>query len=181
VLVGGRSSRMGRDKALLPFRGVTLAQFVAAEVAAACGSATLVGDPETYGGLGFPTIPDALPGQGPLGGIVTALRHSASQWNVIVACDMPGISAEFVWEILAAAEASGADVLVPAGPEGRPEPLCAAWNRRALPPLEAALEGGVRKLTDALQELRAAAWNVAQVTHFANVNTPEDWARYALP
>src|SRR6058998_1400393 len=92
VLVGGRSSRMGRDKACLPLQGRTLLEHVAAAVAAAAGSVTLVGSPERYQNLGFRVIADSLPGCGPLGGIHTALGASPADWNLIVACDMPGIS-----------------------------------------------------------------------------------------
>ena len=74
--MGGRSSRMGRDKALLPFRGGALAQSVARAVSATAGSVTLVGDPERYGGLGYAVIADIYPGEGPLGGILTALGNT---------------------------------------------------------------------------------------------------------
>jgi len=69
VLVGGRSSRMGRDKALLPFRGEPLACSVARQVELAAGSVVMVGDPDLYGSLRYPVIPDAFPGEGPLSGI----------------------------------------------------------------------------------------------------------------
>src|SRR5258706_11480273 len=122
VLVGGNSSRMGRDKAALPLGGRTMAEHVAAAVAEAAGSATLIGPPERYGSLGYPVIPDSRPGLGPLGGIHTALAASHALWNLIAACDLPAISGAFLKELIAAAEASGADCLIPAGPSGRPEP-----------------------------------------------------------
>src|SRR6266566_1257366 len=113
---------MGRDKARLPYRGGTLAEWVARQVELAAQSATLVGNP--VGNVELGGIPDLYPGQGPLGGILTALHHSATDWNLIVACDMPEVSAEFLGALLAAAEGSGADALLPRGPSGQPEPLC---------------------------------------------------------
>ena len=138
VLVGGRSSRMGRDKALLPFRGVPLAQFVARTVASAATQAVLVGDPSRYAAFGYPVIPDRFPGEGPLGGILTALHHTSADWSLVVACDMPELSAEFLGRLLEAAEHSGAEALIPVGPSGQPEPLCAVYHRNARPAIEMA-------------------------------------------
>ena len=124
VLVGGRSSRMGCDKALLPFRGGALAQSVAQVVSQAAGSATLVGDPGRYAGLGYPVVPDLFPGEGPLGGIVTALWNTNADWNLITACDMPQLEVDLLCGLLEIARAQPlVDALVPVGPEGRPEPL----------------------------------------------------------
>src|SRR5258708_38261336 len=68
VLVGGKSSRMGRDKALLAWNGATLAQHAARIVAEVCGSTALVGDPVRDGSLGYPVFADRFPGCGPIGG-----------------------------------------------------------------------------------------------------------------
>src|SRR5438132_12062068 len=103
VLVGGRSRRMGRDKAGLPYQGGTLAGAVARAVEAAAGSAILVGNP----GLGG--IPDLYPGEGPLGGILTALNHTTTEWNLIVACDMPELTSSFLSGLLAQAETAACD------------------------------------------------------------------------
>jgi molybdopterin-guanine dinucleotide biosynthesis protein A len=178
VLVGGKSSRMGQDKASLPFQGKTLVEHVAAAVAEAAGSVTLVGPPDRYQNLGFPILPDRRPGAGPLGGIYTALYAARADWNLIVACDMPGISAEFLKSVLAAAESSGADCLIPSGPSGQPEPLCAVYHSRCLAAICAALDRNVRKVTDGLAGLRIASWPVADSRVFRNVNTPEERAQY---
>jgi molybdopterin-guanine dinucleotide biosynthesis protein A len=169
---------MGRDKALLPFRGGPLAQSVARAVEMAAGSATLVGHPHRYRHLGFPAIRDRYPGQGPLGGILTALKHTSATWNLLAACDMPSLSAEFLRRLLDAAQRSGADALLPAGPSGRAEPLCAVYHRRILPALETAFADGARRATAALQEAGAAILPVLEVAVFRNVNTPEEWAAY---
>ena len=170
---------MGRDKALLPYRGVALAESVARVVAAAAGRATLVGNPGLYQGLGYPAIPDLCPGEGPLGGILTALHHTSADWNLITACDMPELSAEILRRLLEAAEESGAGALVPAGPSGRPEPLCAVYHRRSRRALEAAFARGVRAVAAALEDLHAAVFSVPELAPFQNVNTPEDWSGHA--
>jgi molybdenum cofactor guanylyltransferase len=169
---------MGRDKARLPFRGVSLAEFVAGAVAEAAGSAIWIGDPALYGTLGYPVIPDLYPGEGPLGAIITALHHTTADWNLVVACDMPGLSAGFLQGLLNAAERSAAAALVPAGPTGRPEPLCAVYHRSGLEKIEAVFRGGERKVTAALRGLPAESLRVEEVAVFQNVNTPEDWAGY---
>lgn len=179
VLVGGRSSRMGRDKALLPFRGAVLAEAVAGTVERAAGAVTLVGNPEVYARLGFPAIPDLYPGEGPLGGILAALAHSAADWNLMVACDMPGLSVEFLRGLLEAAALADRDALVPCGPGGRLEPLCAVYHRRSLESFQRAFGAGIRKVTAAFSELQIASWPVPETSPFQNVNTPEDWADYA--
>ena len=91
---------------------------------------------------------------------------------------MPGISSPFLSSLLDAAEASAADCLLPAGPSGLPEPLCAVYHTRCLATIAAALDRNVRKVTDGLAGLRVATWNVAESGWFRNVNTPEEWTQY---
>ncbi len=183
LLVGGKSSRMGRDKALLPFGGIPLSRALAGLVERAAGCAVLVGNPQLEPLAGYPAIPDLYPGQGPLGGILTALEHTTSDWNLVVACDMPGLSAEFLAGLVDAATRSDAAALLPVGPSGRPEPLCAVYHRRARVPLGRAFARGVRKITAALEDAGIAVclWPAGQADVFQNVNTPEDWAPWAPP
>jgi molybdopterin-guanine dinucleotide biosynthesis protein A len=170
---------MGCDKALLPFRGGRLVEWAARAVEQAAGSVVLVGDPRRYEHLGYPAIADLYPGAGPLGGILTALHHTSADWNVVAACDMPELSAEFLGLLLDAAERTAADALAPAGPSGHPEPLCAVYHRHSRGALERALGRGVRSVRAALKDLRAAVVSVPELTPFQNVNTPEEWAGYA--
>jgi molybdopterin-guanine dinucleotide biosynthesis protein A len=164
---------MGRDKARLPYRGRELAEWIANAVKTAAGCATLVGNAELGG------IPDLYPGEGPLGGILTALSHTAADWNLIVACDMPEVSAELLAALLDAAERSGAAAMLPRGPSGQVEPLCAVYHKRAAAPMEARFAAGIRKVTAALEGVATAWFPVAELRPFQNVNTPEDWAGYA--
>ena len=175
VLVGGRSSRMSRDKALLDYGGKTLAQHVAGEVLAAAGSVTLVGSPERYSHLGFPVIADEFPETGPLGGIVTALGSSTAEWNLVLACDMPGVRAELLSRLLDHASSSGADCVVPLSPSGKPEPLCAVYRRTCNAPFRTALASGVRRISSALENVRPEHIGFEAGGWFENVNTPADW------
>jgi molybdopterin-guanine dinucleotide biosynthesis protein A len=169
---------MGRDKAFLPLSGEPLGAHLGRIVESAAGSAVLVGDPRVHASLGYPVIPDMYPGQGPLGGILTALRHTAAEYNLIVACDMPGLTVEFLRELLDAAK-NPAGILIPETADGHREPLCAIYGRNALAVLQRAFDGGIRKVTAAFEGLAVRRHPVAEVSCFQNLNTPEDWARYA--
>lgn len=178
VLVGGKSSRMGRDKALLPLKGSPLVEHIAAQARAAAGNVTLIGNPTHYTNLGYPVVPDIVSGCGPIAGIYTALSVTQANWNLILACDMPEVTAKFLARLLAHAEAGRADAVLPAGPHGLPEPLCAAYRRHCVEPIGRALSNGVRKVTDGLAALEIDLWRVPNSHYFRNLNTPLEWARY---
>ena len=176
VLAGGGSKRMGKDKALLPFGGHALIAHVASTVLAAAGSVSLVGPVDVYRHLDFLVVPDLYPGFGPVGGVVTALSSpSAAEWNLIVACDMPGVSCEFLSSLLAAAVDSSADCTIPHTPDGRFHALCAVYRQAARLPLLRAVDAGIHKLHDAIETLNRHFYPVSAAALLANVNTPEQW------
>ena len=174
VLVGGKSSRMGTDKALLPYRDTVLAAHVATQVLAAAGSVTLVGDPDRYAHLGYPVINDRVAGNGPLGGVAAAVQHCA-EWALVVACDMPGVTTEFLSSLLETAASAGAytECVVPRTESGI-EPLCALYHRRALGLLDAHLNHKFLKMTDVVQSLQTIPVPSADLSLFCNLNTLED-------
>lgn len=167
---------MGTDKALLPFRGRTLVEHIAAAVRDAAGSVTIIGDPQRYGRLGMRVLPDERPGFGPLGGVVTALATGSAEWSLVVACDVPDVTSAFLIELLDAAQSSsGHECLVPRSPAGL-EPLCAAWHISALPKLRCALEAGHLKMKEVVLKLETRICPVADARLFRNMNTAGDWA-----
>ncbi len=183
VLTGGRSTRMGTDKALLPWRGRTLIEHVAGVVRASAGSVTLIGPPERYSPLGLPVTADAVPGRGPLGGILTALDVTPAEWNLVVACDMPGLTASFLESLLVAAEECGAGCLVPVSPSGRSHPLCAVYRRTLLPAVRQAVGEDRLKMTEVIAGLGTVYHAVSDEGLFLNMNTPKDFLthREAVP
>ena len=176
VLVGGRSSRMGRDKALLDWHGMPLAQHVAQAVLQAAGSVMLIGDPDRYGGLGYEVRPDECPGLGPAGGVATALRLGRAEWNLIVACDMPKISPEALRLLLDRTRTSQANCIVPVASNCDLEPLCAVYHARCLGPLDRAIRANRLKMKDLVVELGADLVAGLEPLWLANFNTPEDCA-----
>ena len=168
---------MGADKALLDLGAGPLAARIAALVGRTCGMVTLVGNPELYSKLGFPVIPDNTPGLGPLAGIEAALAASKSEWNLIVACDMPSLLPS-IFEVLFTEAALG-DCALPRHQDGRVEPLCAVYNRRCHPVIRAALDSGVRKVTDGLRGLAVRYVLTDSDDVFANLNTPGDVRKFS--
>jgi molybdopterin-guanine dinucleotide biosynthesis protein A len=183
VLAGGKSSRMGRDKALLELGGVSLVERAARLTESAAGSATIVGTNEAFGGLGLRVVADDWPGSGPLGGIATALRVTEARWNLVIACDLPYLTRawlEFLVRSAARAE-SGVGAIVPMNERGA-EPLCAMYAKESEQAIRAALEGGTRKVTDGLAGLRVkylepGEWKGfdSEGLLFKNMNSPEDY------
>ena len=179
VLAGGRSARMGVDKALLLYRGLPLAARIAAEVLAAAGSVSIVGDPARYGALSFPVVADLVPGLGPIGGLLTALSVSQADWNLVAACDMPGLTRDDLAALLAAASAHDGDCVVAVSPGGRRHPLCAVYHRRCLPAVSEAVSSKRLKMMDLVATLRPLIVPLNDPAHLGNINTPQDWLSFA--
>src|ERR1035438_2296631 len=149
LLAGGKSTRMGTDKAFLEFGGQTLVDRALTVMAAVCDSVTIVGDPAKFAQYGSskygPVVADVFPGCGPLGGIHAALAHSTAELNLILAVDMPLVSAELLAFLFAAAENTGATINVPRTSKGL-QPLCAVYRREFLTVAEQALRAGKYKI-----------------------------------
>jgi molybdenum cofactor guanylyltransferase len=181
ILAGGESSRMGVDKGLLEIGGVAVILRTARVVESVAGSACVVGGMELYRRLGLRAIADDWPGAGPLGGIATALRASAAEWNLIVACDLPYLTRAWLEFLVQRAGASAADAVVPMNERGA-EPLCAMYHARGEAAIRGALEEGTRKVTDGLARVRVeylepAEWKCfdSEGLLFKNMNTPADY------
>lgn len=182
VLAGGRSSRMGADKATLVFHGQTLLAHALALARNVTGDVRIVGDPAKFGALG-PTVGDIYPGCGPLGGIHAALSQTTNELNLTIAVDMPLLEAGFLKYLVERAQQSSAVVTVPRTRDGW-QPLCAVYRRDFVDYAERALrEGNYRidrifpKVSTSViddEELGSHGFDAAM---FSNVNTPEEWAR----
>jgi molybdopterin-guanine dinucleotide biosynthesis protein A len=184
VLVGGRSRRMGRDKAqIVPDTagGRTLTQLVLDTLSGVASFALLSG--RALPGLDVPAIPDRYFDAGPLGGIASALAEVDTPLALVAACDMPSIVPALPRLLLDRVRADPAAAAVMCRSDAGLEPLLSAWRPAlALPVLRAAIAGGVLSLHDAIARLPHTVvlppdeWRPADpdAASFRNWNTPDD-------
>ena len=174
ILAGGKSTRMGRDKALLDWHGRTLLDHMTDLVLAVADEVHVVGRSP---------LPDRLQGLGPLSGIATALETSATDANLVVAVDLPALTKEFLKYLQS--EAERANEPLTACKIGSDFPLCLAIERRLLPEIQRRLASKdlsvhalientpARLISEA--ELVIAGFNASL---FRNINTAQDYRDY---
>src|SRR5262249_37974960 len=181
VLAGGKSTRMGRDKAkvVLAPGGQTLLETALTAVRAVAKEVFIIGSPDVYGGYG-PAFTDVFPGCGPLGGIHTALSHTKTELNLIIGVDTPFLSASLLAYLTERALAARPMVTAPVI-KAYPQPLCAVYARDFLPIATAALKAGNYKIVPLFPGGRTLLVAEAALAKFAftaemfdNLNTQED-------
>ncbi len=170
VLAGGASRRMGRDKALLEKDGELLLVRIARALGEVCETVRVLAPAGRYEALGYEVLPDLRPGQGPLGGIETALSNCASEWALIVACDVPNVDGEWLRTLAGAVEDRYA-VIASGDP---PNPLVAVWRRSALGAVSRAIDKGKLRVRDLLEELPVRLLIPPRAEILANWNEPKD-------
>lgn len=180
VLAGGRSRRMGQDKALLVVDSEPLVVRVARRLEAVCDRVVIAGDSHSLDGLGYPRITDAAADVGPLGGIVAALEVAATPLVAVVAVDMPFAAPSVLAQL--ARTWTGQAAVVPVV-SGRVQPLHGVYATGRSADFRRCMEMGMHRLSDVLTEVGARAVNqsvwgcAAPDGSFAtNVNRPEDFA-----
>jgi len=180
---GGRSRRMGQDKALMPFLGRPLICRMAERLAGPDDEVLVTASrPEAYAALGLRCIPDLLRGHGPLGGLYTALSAAARPLVAAVACDMPFASPRLLTYARDLLLSGSAAAVVPLGENGL-EPLHAVYRRETcLPVVRAALAAGERRLVSWFDRLEVRILTLQETARldpsgraFWNLNTPEEF------
>ena len=170
VMAGGASARFGFDKARAELNGKAMLVRMCRLVREAVGSVSVVAPSGRYSEFGERVVDDRWPGQGPLGGIITALMDARTQdhehmWCLIVGCDMPFLTGEWLKYLSERALASSAAIVSPQSSVGL-EPLCACWHTSATGKLQYAFEDGIRKVTEAMKRVSM------------EVVDEKDWARF---
>ena len=185
ILAGGRARRLGGvDKASLTVGRARIIDRQLAALAAVADDIRIVGhDPQRYAGLGLRVIPDAIPDAGPLGGLYTALLDAAHDRVLVIACDLPFVSAALLARLIEESRmAADADAVVPRSRRGL-EPLCALYRTRCAPAIRDRIERGALQAAGVVDAVRArilepdALAPYDEGALFENVNTPHDHER----
>jgi molybdopterin-guanine dinucleotide biosynthesis protein A len=182
ILAGGRSQRMGQDKAFIRFLGETLIRRILDRLAGFANEVIVIA-PRNQEHLprDIKLTPDLIPGRGPLGGLYTALSAASHQTIAVVACDMPFVNAKLLVYQRDILLSQDMDVVVPSSEKGL-EPLHALYRRdTCLPPVRSTLEAGKGQLISWFPSVKvhiltpdeSKSFDPLGLT-FLNVNTPEE-------
>jgi molybdopterin-guanine dinucleotide biosynthesis protein A len=183
ILAGGRAKRLGGvDKAGLVLAGTSIVERQIRLLRLLTSRILIVAnDRERYAGLGVPVFGDLIADKGPLGGIYTALVSGASEWTLVVACDLPFLDTGFLQYLLSSAH--DVDAVVPRTADGL-HPLCAVYARRAAPAVRRLIDAGRLKVLNLMAELQVREIGPEEVAPFDtdglllfNLNTPDDYRR----
>lgn len=191
VLAGGSSTRLHRDKVLLPWKHKTLIDYATDRLRPLCETVRVCAnrdDLEAY----RPLVRDALPNAGPLAAIVAGLEQSHTEWNLFLAVDLPLLPRELLQALIAQTSEKADALCILPRLDGMPQPLCGLYRRSLATDLRRALEEGKYKIMlalDAIAGTRMERLDVRELARvriqssfavedwFLNVNTPEDWQR----
>lgn len=187
ILAGGRSRRMGTNKALLRLEpgGPTLIEKVSQVLGEVTSEIILVtNQPELYEMLGLEMVLDNYPVGASLAGLEAGLAAAKPKFNLVVACDMPYLKPNLLRFLLE--EPRDFEALVPRDRDGQLETLCAVYSKSCLPPIRAGLEKGQFKLAGWLDQVNTRYLPVEQLekldvelNSFVNLNTPEEFQQYS--
>jgi molybdopterin-guanine dinucleotide biosynthesis protein A len=190
ILIGGRSSRFGRDKAIAELGGKTLAQrsFQTTTEALPNSGVTFVAANEAQFSIdaitaGGPFIFDLMPDRGPLGGLHAALAYARTPWIFVLACDYPFVTSELI-RFLADKVSDNCGAVIPQQDDGRLQPLCAFYKIDAAKPVVQTIIDRPRvppPMHEIVKQLEPCIVSFAETSHlsgssdfFVNVNTQID-------
>ncbi len=184
MLAGGKSSRMGQDKALLDMGGKTLLEWTVHLAREVARDVLIVTDKlDRYTCAGVDIVADVYPESGPVSGIITGMRLAGEGWHLVTACDMPWLKKEAV-EYMMHQISGDVEVILP-GSADEGEPLCALYSHHALQQIERYFAAGRRSARGMVKDLHTlyiSREELCRVCHeprlFRSVNEYSDWQEY---
>lgn len=179
LLTGGKSRRMGQNKALLTIKGQTFLEHTIAQLADFDELFLSASDKFPYLSFGLPIVEDLMPDCGPMGGLYSSLCSCQSDWLLAVSCDMPLLDSGVLHYLLEFVS-DAYDAFVITDRSGRIHPLCAVYSKKAAAVFKKYLSEGNYRLMAALESMRVKyvplSHSIYPDTVLSNTNTPEDYA-----
>ncbi len=179
ILAGGRSSRYGRNKALVEMNGTRLIERVIRVIEPLFEHLIIITNtPRDYAYLKLPLVEDVIKGLGPLGGIFTGLQTMSDEAGFFVACDMPFLNGQLIHHMMDVME--GFDVVVPKV-DWKIEALHAIYTKRCIPVIKALIDKQDYQIIKIFQSVRVRYLSKEEIrdfdpelTSFFNINRPEE-------
>ena len=171
ILAGGKSSRMGTDKGLMFYQGRPMTQHILDPMAKICQRILIVTSNPMYGMFGFELVKDEQPDYGPVMGVLSGLRRSETDLNLVLSCDAPFVGFDLMKELVL--NSDNTDVVAATSSKGI-HPLVAVYYRRCIPVFEQAVVKDEHRLRAVLSELKVTEKKVEKEELVRNLNTKED-------
>jgi len=178
ILAGGKSKRLGEDKALVKIGDIPLIERAVQAIKPVISQPMIITNtPKKFDYLNLPIYRDIIPNLGPLGGIYTALNYATDNHVLVMACDLPNVTTRIIqvlWD-----RGSHQDILVLDAGFGL-EPLCAVYSKRCIPVIKDQIEKGELKVTDFFPKIqKVEVLKLKEIEdrssgRFLNINTPAD-------
>lgn len=177
ILAGGKSSRMGTDKALLDFQGKPLLAHMLEVIRPVCNRTFVSGDHSDYLAFGVEIISDLYPDKGPVSGILSALEHSETDWNLIVSVDSPNVNEELIRYLIS--NRKNYESVVPVHQAGS-EPLIALYHKNTATVIHEMILSGDYRVMSLFGKVRTKFLACDQLIAkyprlFLNLNRMEDY------
>jgi molybdopterin-guanine dinucleotide biosynthesis protein A len=178
VLAGGKSARMGTDKALLIYNGFSLLQNAIKILEQVCDKVVISAPEGRYNLHGYECWPDELPVNSAMTGVYSCLKRSETRINVILTCDMPLMDSKFLGDLLSCVP--GKDAVVPVHDRDFIEPLCAVYTKNAVPSIEESMQLEKYSMHEWVCNSRHFLYPAEQSSNyrrqiFTNINRVEDF------
>lgn len=169
ILAGGQSSRMGKEKGLIQWKGKTLIENAISILAPLCKNIVISANNDLFDSFGYPVFEDLIPGCGPMGGIFSTLTKSKTPNNLVIPSDTPLVTLEIYQHLIS--HQGSFDVIVPVDHDSFYQPLCAVYSKSVLPAMEGQINEGILGFTPLLDKVEIKAVNFHSKLGFYNSNT----------
>ncbi|MFA6403169.1 MAG: molybdenum cofactor guanylyltransferase [Salinivirgaceae bacterium] len=171
ILAGGKSSRMGSNKAVMLYNNQRLID-ISISIIAPLVSEVLVSSNDSIPNIKHRMVPDVFENIGPLGGLYSCLKESNNSINLVIPCDVPLVSTAF-YELML--EKMGSfDAVIPCYADGRLEPLIGVYHKNVLSMLEEQIRRYDYKLVNLLERLNVFYIEIPESVNMKNLNYPTD-------